>query len=146
MTEPGYHAPDLTLRGEDHIRAYRETNGETGYFWNGVPTLLLSTTGRHSGQSRTSAIIFGRDNDDYLVIASYGGAPKHPAWYHNLRTHPNARIQVRSTHLDVLARTATETEKPRLWRIMTDLWPNYDAYQARTERAIPVVVLTPTAG
>jgi deazaflavin-dependent oxidoreductase (nitroreductase family) len=143
MSEPGYKAPDLTLLGDEHIGRYRETGGEVGYLWNGVPTLLLTTTGRRTGEARTSALIFGRDGDDYLVVASYGGAPRHPAWYLNLTAHPEAEIQVRDQRLPVVARTASDDEKPRLWRTMTDLWPNYDVYQSRTDRAIPVVVLSP---
>lgn len=138
-----YTQPDLTLIGEDHIRAYRETGGETGYLWNGVPTLLLTATGRRTGRQLTSALIFGRDGDDYLVVASMGGAPMHPSWYTNLQANPAARIQVRADELAVVARTASADEKPRLWKIMTDQWPNYDVYQSRTERDIPVVVLTP---
>lgn len=143
MSEPEYTAPDLALVGESHIKAYRETDGAVGYLWNGVPTLLLTTTGRKSGEPRTSALIFGRDGADYLVIASMGGAPQHPLWYTNLLADPHAEIQVKAEHLSVVARTASEEEKPRLWKIMTDLWPNYDVYQTRTERPIPVVVLTP---
>ena len=142
--EPGYQAPDITLLGEEHIRRYRETDGQVGYLWNGVPTLLLSTTGRRSGELRTSALIFGRDGDDYLVVASMGGAPQHPAWYLNLTANPPAEIQVRGDHIPVMAHTATDDEKPRLWTIVTDVWPNYDVYQSRTERAIPVVVLSPS--
>lgn len=145
MTEKHYTAPDLTLVGADHIAAYRDTNGEVGYLWNGVPTLLLTVTGRRSGRPRTSALIFGRDGDDYLVVASMGGAPMHPQWYLNLQAHPAAEIQVRDERIAVTARTATAEVKPRLWRIMTELWPNYDAYQARTDRPIPVVVLSPTS-
>ncbi|MGV0713883.1 nitroreductase family deazaflavin-dependent oxidoreductase [Mycolicibacterium sp. XJ662] len=144
MSETNYTAPDLTLVGADHIAAYRETDGEVGYLWNGVPTLLLTVTGRRSGQPRTSALIFGRHDDDYLVVASMGGAPMHPKWYLNLQAHPAAQIQVRDERIAVTARTATADEKPRLWQIMTDLWPNYDVYQSRTDRQIPVVVLTPT--
>jgi deazaflavin-dependent oxidoreductase (nitroreductase family) len=144
VTQPGYTAPDLALVGATHIARYRETNGEVGYEWNGVPTLLLTTTGRQTGQPRTCALIFGRDGDDYLVIASTGGAPRHPSWYLNLQARPAARIQVKTQHLDVVARTASADEKPRLWKIMTDLWPNYDVYQTRTERTIPLVVLSPS--
>jgi len=144
MSETQYTAPDLTLVGENHIAAYRETNGETGYLWNGVPTLLLTVTGRRSGEARTSALIFGRDGDDYLVVASMGGAPMHPQWYLNLQANPQAEIQVRDRRITVTARTATPDEKPRLWSIMTELWPNYDVYQSRTDRDIPVVVLSPT--
>jgi deazaflavin-dependent oxidoreductase (nitroreductase family) len=142
-TEPGYTAPDLSLLGAEHVRRYQETNGEVGYLWNGVPTLLLTTTGRRTGLARTIAIIFGRDGDDYLLVASKGGAPNHPEWYLNLTAKPEAEIQVRGERLSVAARTASEAEKPRLWQIMTELWPNYDVYQTRTERVIPVVVLSP---
>lgn len=143
MSEPGYTAPDLALVGDEHIQRYRDTNGEVGYLWNGAPSLLLTTTGRRSGQPRTSALIFGRDGDDYLVVASMGGAPKHPQWYLNLQANPQAEIQVRGERIPVTAHTAPDDIKPRLWRIMTDVWPNYDVYQTRTERAIPVVVLSP---
>ena len=143
MSEPGYQQPDLNLVGAEHIRRYRETDGEVGYIWNGVPTLLLTTTGQRSGEPRTSALIFGRDGSDYLIVASQGGAPTHPNWYHNLRANPEAEIQVRSEHIPVVARTAAPDEKPRLWKIMTDAWPNYDVYQTRTDREIPLVVLTP---
>ena len=138
-----YKAPDLFLVGDDHVKAYRETDGEVGYEWNGVNALLLTTTGEKSGEPRTSALIFGRDGDDYLVIASQGGAPTHPNWYHNLLADPRAHLQVKAEHLDVVARTADEDERPRLWGIMTGLWPNYDTYQERTERRIPLVILSP---
>ena len=144
MTEKNYTAPDLALVGENHIAAYRGTGGEIGYLWNGVPTLLLTVTGRRSGEARTSALIFARDGDDYLVVASMGGAPMHPKWYLNLQSQPAAEIQVRDKRMTVTARTATPEEKPRLWRLVTDVWPNYDVYQTRTERDIPVVVLSPS--
>jgi deazaflavin-dependent oxidoreductase (nitroreductase family) len=145
VSEPDYQQPDLSLTGEDHIRRYRETNGDVGYLWNGAPALLLTTIGRKTGEPRTSALIFGRDGDDYLVVASIGGAPRHPWWYFNLLANPGAEIQIRDQHLRVTARTASDDEKPRLWTIMTDIWPNYDIYQGRTDRIIPVVVLTPAA-
>ena len=142
--EPGYTPPDLTLLGEEHIRRYRETDGEVGYLWNGALALLLTTTGRRSGQPRTSALIFARDGDDYLVVASMGGAPKHPSWYLNLTANPSAEIQVKGDHIPVTARTASADEKPRLWQIVAGVWPNYNVYQTRTDREIPVVVLSPT--
>lgn len=142
--EAGYQAPDLALVGEEHVRRYRETDGEVGYVWNGAPTLLLTSTGRRSGTPRTSALIFGRDGDDYLVVASMGGAPQHPAWYLNLSDNPAVEIQVRAERIPVTARTASDEERSRLWKIMTEIWPNYDAYQARTNRRIPVVVLSPS--
>jgi deazaflavin-dependent oxidoreductase (nitroreductase family) len=142
--EPGYRAPDLALLGDDHIRAYQRTGGETGYLWNGAPALLLYSTGRKSGQPRTHALIFARDGDDYLIVASMGGAPAHPQWYLNLTATPDAEIQVRDQRIPVTARTAkSPDERARLWKIVTATWPNYDVYQTRTDREIPVVVLTP---
>jgi deazaflavin-dependent oxidoreductase (nitroreductase family) len=144
MSDEQYKAPDITLVGPEHVRAYQESGGEVGYLWNGVSILLLTTTGRRSGQPRTNALIFGRDGDDYLVVASQGGLPNHPNWYWNLRDTPEAEVQVKAAHLAVTAHTAGDGEKPRLWKIMTDVWPNYDTYQSRTDRIIPLVVLTPT--
>ena len=138
-----YTQPDISLIGEEHVKVYRETDGEQGYLWNGAPILLLTTTGRKSGELRTSALIFGRDGDDLLLVASQGGAPTHPNWYHNLTANPDVEIQVQGDVFPATARTATDDEKARLWSIMTAVWPNYDAYQERTDRAIPVVVLTP---
>lgn len=144
MSEPTYTQPDLVLLGDDHVRAYRESGGEVGYLWNGVPTLLLTATGRRTGRQLTSPLIFARDGDDYLIVASMGGAPRHPSWFLNLQAKPEADIQVKAETLPVVARAASATEKPRLWKIVTDVWPNYDVYQSRTDRDIPVVVLSPT--
>ena len=143
MGDREYRAPDLTLVGDEHVRRYRETGGEVGYLWNGVPTLLLTTTGRRTGDPRTSALIYGRNGEQYLVVASMGGAPKHPQWYLNLTEHPQAEIQVQTRRLPVVARTASDAEKPALWQVMSGIWPNYDVYQSRTERDIPVVILSP---
>jgi len=142
--EPGYRAPDLALLGAEHIARYQETGGEVGYLWNGVPTLLLYSTGRKSGQRRTHALIFGQDGPDYLIVASMGGAARHPQWYLNLAAIPEAEIQVRGDRRPVRARTARSPgERARLWEIMAGIWPNYDVYQTRTQRQIPVVVLSP---
>jgi deazaflavin-dependent oxidoreductase (nitroreductase family) len=143
MTDPQHQPTDISLLGADHVRRYQETDGEVGYIWNGVPILLLTTTGRRTGARRTTPLIFERSGDDYLVVASMGGAPTHPKWYLNLQADPNAEIQVRAQHLAVTARTASDDEKPALWKLATDAWPNYDAYQARTDRVIPVVALSP---
>jgi deazaflavin-dependent oxidoreductase (nitroreductase family) len=143
VSEPNYQRSDLTLLGQEHVRRYRETDGEVGYLWNGVPTLLLTHTGRKSGQPHTTPLIFGRDGQDYLIVASVGGSPKHPQWYHNLLASPEAEIQVRADHVPVRARVASDEEKPRLWKTLTAFWPNYDVYQSRTDRVIPVVVLSP---
>lgn len=145
MSEDDYQAPDLLLLGEEHVRRYQETDGEVGYIWNGVPILLLTSTGRKSGQPRTTPLIYARDGDDYLVVASMGGAPQQPQWYLNLVANASAQIQDRSEHIDVTAHTAGEDDKAGLWKIVTEQWPNYDVYQSRTDRVIPVVVLSPSA-
>ena len=134
---------DYSLLGDEHVRRYQETDGEVGYEWNGAPTLLLTTTGRKTGELRTAPLIFGRHGDDYLVVASVGGMPKHPAWYLNLQADPRASIQVKADRIEVEARTASPEDKPRLWQIVNEVWPNYDVYQSRTDRVIPVVVLSP---
>ena len=137
----GYTPPDLALVGDEHVRRYLETGGAVGHLWNGVHTLVLTTTGRRSGQQRRSAMIYGEDGDAYVVIASQGGAPTHPNWYLNLLADPLARIQVGPDSFAVRARTAAGAERDRLWAVMTGIWPNFDTYQTRTERVIPVVVL-----
>ena len=134
-------ALDLSLFGDAHVERYEATDGAEGYIWNGAPTLVLTTTGRKSGQPRKSALIFGSDGDNFLLIASQGGAPKHPMWYLNLRDNPEVELQVLGDKFRAHARTATPDEKPRLWKIMTESWPSYDDYQTRTERDIPLDVL-----
>ncbi|MFC7548100.1 nitroreductase family deazaflavin-dependent oxidoreductase [Plantactinospora sp. GCM10030261] len=131
----------------DHIREYVESNGERGHEWRpGVHTLLLTTRGRRSGQLRRTALIYGRDGDRYLVVASHGGDPRHPTWYLNLLADPLVRVQVGADVFAARARAAKPDEKPELWRTMVAIWPDYDAYQARTDRDIPVVILEPVDG
>jgi deazaflavin-dependent oxidoreductase (nitroreductase family) len=126
----------------DHARKYDETDGEEGHIWRGVPTLLLTTKGRRSGQPRRTALIYGRDGDDYAVVASYGGAPEHPLWYRNLETDPEVDVQVGADRFKARAHTANAEEKARLWPVMTSIWPDYDEYQKKTDRDIPVVILS----
>jgi len=126
-----------------HIARYVATNGEEGHLWNGVPTLLLTTRGRRSGQPRRTALIYGRDGDRYIVVASKGGAPEHPGWYRNLLAHPEVEIQVGTERIQARARTAEGEERARLWRKALEFWPPYADYQRKTEREIPVVVLDP---
>ena len=126
---------------QEHARRYIETNGEDGHMWNGVPTLLLTTTGRRSGERKTTPLIYGRDGERYLVVASRGGAPKHPQWYLNLAANPRVEIQVGADKFTAQAKAASGEEKGRLWKTMTAIWPAYDEYQGRTERQIPLVVI-----
>jgi deazaflavin-dependent oxidoreductase (nitroreductase family) len=132
----------MPLFGQEHVARYRESGGEEGHDWQGTKTLLLTTTGRRSGEPREHALIYGRHGDDYLVVASKGGAPQHPAWYLNLDADPEVEVQVGDERFPATARTATAEEKPELWRIMTAEWPAYDEYQTKTDRDIPVVVLS----
>jgi deazaflavin-dependent oxidoreductase (nitroreductase family) len=129
------------LFGDEHVRRYRETGGEYGHDWRGAPILLLTTTGRRSGQERTHALIYGRDGEDYLVVASKGGSDKPPAWYVNLKANPDVEVQVMDDRFRARARDANAEEKPRMWAEMVGHWPPYDEYQKRTSRDIPVVVL-----
>ena len=135
--------PDFTLFGDEHVKQYEQTAGRTGHDWNGTQILILRTTGRKSGELRKAPLIYGRDGDNYLVVASKGGAPEHPGWYSNLLAHPNAEIQVHGDVIPVISSTASPQEKTRLWPIMTAEWPDYDKYQTKTARDIPLVVLRP---
>ncbi len=126
---------------EDHVRRYQESEGEDGHIWNGVPTLLLTTTGRRSGRSFTTPLIYGRHGDRYIVVASKGGAPRHPDWYMNLSENPEVGVQVAADRFTAQARTAGPDEKPAVWATMAEIWPEYDLYQTRTSREIPVVIL-----
>jgi deazaflavin-dependent oxidoreductase (nitroreductase family) len=130
------------LYGDEHVRSYRETDGEVGHDWKrGSSTLLLTTTGRRSGEQRTTPLIYGRSGDDYLVVASNGGSPEPPGWYRNLEEQPEVEVQVLGDRFRARARAATDDEKPEMWREMTSHWPPYDSYRRRTDRQIPVVVL-----
>ena len=131
------------LFGQEHIDRYVATDGREGHEWQGTQTLILTTTGRRSGQPRPQPLIYGRHGDDYLVVASKGGAPQHPAWYLNLEANPDVEVQVKGDKMRAHARTATTEEKQKLWPIMTSEWPDYDRYQEITDRDIPLVVLEP---
>jgi deazaflavin-dependent oxidoreductase (nitroreductase family) len=127
-----------------HTSRYVETGGEEGYLWNGVPTLVLTTKGRRSGELRRNSLIFGQDGDRYIVVASKGGHDHHPLWYRNLVEEPSVRVQVGAETFAARARTASPEERSRLWPLMTSVWPAYDEYQAKTTREIPVVILERT--
>jgi deazaflavin-dependent oxidoreductase (nitroreductase family) len=130
------------LFGQEHVDRYRATEGEEGHEWQGTVTLLLTTKGRKSGEERTTPLIYGRSGDDYLIVASKGGADAPPAWYLNIQENPDdVEIQVKGDRFKVGARDATPDEKPEMWKTMTAEWPAYDEYQEKTDREIPVVVL-----
>jgi deazaflavin-dependent oxidoreductase (nitroreductase family) len=125
-------------------RLYRATGGKVGgKFPGGAPVCLLTTTGRTSGERRTVALLYLRDGDDVVVVASQGGMPRHPGWYHNLRADPKVTIQIGRDVRPFVARTATGEERDALWRRLVVMYPGYDDYQKKTDREIPVVVCTP---
>jgi deazaflavin-dependent oxidoreductase (nitroreductase family) len=133
---------DDELFGAEHVRVYRETDGEHGYRWRGTTILLLTTSGRKSGEERTTPLIHRTDGERWVIVASKGGAPEHPGWYENLLADPQATIQVKGETIAVTASAAEREERSRLWSLMAEVWPAYDDYQTKTDREIPVVVLT----
>jgi deazaflavin-dependent oxidoreductase (nitroreductase family) len=136
-----------TLFGEEHVRRYRETGGEVGHRWKrGSKILLLTTKGRKSGEPRTKPLIYEQDDNRYVVVASKGGAPTHPDWYRNLQEDPSVELQVLDEVFPASARTAEGEERERLWELVNTQWPDYDSYQTKTEREIPVVVLERASG
>jgi deazaflavin-dependent oxidoreductase (nitroreductase family) len=132
----------------NHLRVYAESP-EQGHLWDATaagglpktPTLLLTTTGRKSGKQLTMPLIYGKDGDRYVIVASKGGAPQHPAWYLNLQSNPRVNVQVIRDKFPAVARTASGEERERLWKMMSAIYPPYPSYQQRTDREIPVVVL-----
>jgi deazaflavin-dependent oxidoreductase (nitroreductase family) len=131
-----------TLFGDKHVQRYRETGGEVGHRWKrGSKILLLTTKGRKTGEPRTTPLIYEEDGDRYVIVASQGGAPTNPGWYRNLTKNPDVELQVFDEVVPARARTAEGEERERLWKLVNQQWPDYDAYQTRTEREIPVVVL-----
>ena len=148
MTDPRISAelPDWI---RDHLQRYLSTNGEDGHLWDAtlgggtglVPTLVLTTTGRKSGRPLTLPLIYGRAGDSYVVIASKGGAPQHPAWYLNLAANPEVEVQVKAERFRARARTASGAERAALWQQLVEIYHPYEKYQAATTREIPVVVL-----
>jgi deazaflavin-dependent oxidoreductase (nitroreductase family) len=130
------------LFGEEHVKRYRETGGEIGHIWKeGSTILLLTTKGRKTGEPRTTPLIYARDGDRYVIVASQGGAPTNPGWYENLAKDPHVELQVEDDVFPAIARTAEGEERERLWRKANEVWRHYDEYATRTEREIPVVVL-----
>lgn len=133
----------------DHITAYVATDGVDGHDWNGVPCMLLTTQGRRTGSWNRSALIYGSDGTDIVLIASKGGAPTHPLWFENLAQNSQVWVQVRDDKYWATAQIADPTtdaaNRSRLWKMMCTIWPDYDKYQVSADevgRTIPVVILT----
>jgi deazaflavin-dependent oxidoreductase (nitroreductase family) len=131
------------LFGDEHVTRYRETDGAEGHDWQNTSVLILTSTGRRTGQQRSTPLIYQRHGADYVVVASKGGAEQPPSWYLNLQQNPEVEVQVEGERFAARARTADPQEKPEMWKTMAAAWPAYDDYQRKTEREIPVVVLQP---
>jgi deazaflavin-dependent oxidoreductase (nitroreductase family) len=130
-----------------HEKLYVASDGRIGHRMIGVPTLLLRTTGRRSGATRTNGLVYARDGSDYLVVPSNGGADRAPAWLHNLRADPKVEIQIGRTRRPAIARVvdSTDPDYQRLWQIVNENnRDRYNGYQQMTARPIPVVALTPS--
>jgi deazaflavin-dependent oxidoreductase (nitroreductase family) len=126
-----------------HIQLYRWTGGRLGGRAGKAPMLLLTVTGRKSGRPRTTPLVYLPDGDRRILIASFGGDDRHPQWYLNLQANPEATVQIGAETHRVRAATATAEEKAELWPRIVQIWPGYEGYQRKTERDIPVVILTP---
>jgi len=130
-----------------HVVAYRATNGLLGHRFPGAPPmLLLDHVGAKSGVRRTSALVYAEDGDNVVLVASKGGHPRNPAWFHNLRANPETTVQIGSERRPVRARVASSRERARLWPKVVKTYGGYAGYQERTERPIPLVVLEPRSG
>lgn len=123
---------------------YRRTGGRIGGKMSGGDVLLLSHVGRKSGQTRVAPLMYVRDGEDIIIVASRGGSDAMPAWYYNLKANPRAAVQIGKDRIDVEARDASPENRDRLWKLAGTNYPHFDEYQSRTSREIPVVVLSPT--
>ena len=127
-----------------HTFVYRASGGRIGHRFPGTPPmLLLDHVGAKSGVRRTSPLVYAEDGRDIVLVASKGGYPKNPAWFHNLKAHPDTEVQVGTEHRQVHARVATAEERKRLWPKVVDVYSGYADYQKRTDRQIPLIVLSP---
>jgi F420H(2)-dependent quinone reductase len=127
-----------------HTAVYKASHGRIGGTAYGVPVVLIESVGRKSGKRRTHPLLCKPDGDNLVLIASKGGTDRHPAWYHNLKANPDTTAWWKGEKRKVRARDATGEERERLWRMMADAYPEYESYQRRTDRQIPVVVLEPS--
>jgi len=132
---------DDNLFGDEHVRVYIDTDGERGHDWKRTQCLLLTTTGRKSGQPRVAPLIYAPDDDRFIIVASKGGADEPPAWYLNMEDDSEVEVQVKSDRFKATARDAEGEERKRLWARMNEEWPDYTEYQKKTDREIPVVIL-----
>ncbi|HET6615288.1 MAG TPA: nitroreductase family deazaflavin-dependent oxidoreductase [Dehalococcoidia bacterium] len=144
MTTEGQYIPSTLQFAADQVALYESTNGAEGNTLRDVPVIILTTRGAKTGAIRKSPLMRVEHGGKYAVVASMGGAPKHPLWYHNLIANPDdVKLQDGATVYNMRVRELTGDEKAEWWARATEVWPDYDAYQARTERVIPILLLEP---
>ncbi|MRX43609.1 nitroreductase family deazaflavin-dependent oxidoreductase [Agromyces kandeliae] len=143
MPLEGDYAPSTAKWARDQAETYEATGGREANSLRGKPVIVLTTVGAKSGKLRKTALMRVEHDGEYAVVASTGGDPKHPAWYFNLKEEPRVELQDRDVKRDYLAREVTGAEKELWWGRATEVWPDYDGYQAKTDREIPIFVLTP---
>ena len=136
-----------------NVKLFRATNGRLGSRWRigrkfirGIPMCLLTTTGRRSGIERTAPLVYLRVGEDVVVVASQGGLPRHPDWFHNVSANPSVHLELPGKAFDATARVANERERARLWPMLVEMYPSFEVYQARAVREIPVVICSPSGG
>jgi len=127
-----------------HVFLYRVSNGRVGGRFRGAPVLLLTTIGRKTGRKRTTPLLFARDGNRLIIVASNGGRNRDPSWWTNLRFNSEAEVEIKKDRWRVKAEKANDEEKTRLWPLMTETFPPYEEYQRKTKRVIPVIILTPS--
>ncbi|MDP6976413.1 MAG: nitroreductase family deazaflavin-dependent oxidoreductase [Acidimicrobiales bacterium] len=142
MTDDAYESSPVDFVA-DHVERYLASDGADGFEFNGAECIILTTTGRRTGKLRRTPLVRVHDGENYLVIASMGGAAKNPVWYLNLLANPEVTLQDRAEVHELVARTADADEKARRWPAALAAWPSYADYQAKTDRDIPLVVLEP---
>lgn len=145
MPLTGDYAPGTSEWAREHAERYERTNGEDGNDLQGRPVIVLTSKGAKSGKLRKTALMRVEHDGEYAVVASKGGAPEQPAWYYNLIAHPHVELQDLADKRDYLARVVTGEEREAWWARAVATWPAYDEYTTRTDREIPVFVLTPVA-
>lgn len=143
MPLTGEYQPSPSDRTRDQVALIEETNGSSGTTMRGKPVVVLTTKGAKTGKLRKVALMRVEHDGEYAVVASLGGAPKNPVWYHNIKADPHVELQDGSRRGDFDAREVFGDEKQLWWQRSAEVWPDYDDYQQRTDRAIPVFVLTP---
>ena len=143
MPLQGEYAPSTAKWARDQAETYEATGGQEANLLRGRPVIVLTTVGAKSGKLRKTALMRVEHEGEYAVVASQGGDPEHPAWYFNIVAHPHVELQDGPVKRDYLAREVTGDEKAVWWKRANEVWPSYDDYQAKTDREIPVFVLTP---